>query len=234
MLERIQKILSAHGVASRREAERLIAEGRVFVNGVAAKLGDSARSDNDDIVVDGVPLRHKDELVYIMLNKPRGYITSVNDELGRKTVMELVKEVGVRIYPVGRLDVGSEGLLLMTNDGRFANAVMHPSHNKSKTYEVRACGDVGNSIQLLRRAMEIDSRAVKAVSVRLREKTADGAVILITINEGRNRQIRKMCAMSGLTVKALKRLSIGPLKLGSLGTGQWRRLTDEEVGMLFG
>ena len=225
---RIQKIISAHGVASRREAERMILDGRVTVNGMPATIGQSARFGSDEIAVDGVPLAPAGKLLYIMLNKPRGYITTANDDRGRKTVMELVAGVGARLYPVGRLDMDTEGLLLMTNDGRFANVVAHPSYNKTKTYEARVRGDATAAVEALRRPMEVDSHIVKAVSVQMVEEAGDGGVLRITINEGRNRQLRKMCDQCGLEVRSLKRLSIASLELGVLKTGEWRHLTSAE------
>ncbi|MDR0489890.1 MAG: rRNA pseudouridine synthase [Oscillospiraceae bacterium] len=232
--ERIQKILSAHGASSRRKAEQLILEGRVTVNGVVAKLGESAEDGVDEIAIDGIPLDPIGHLVYIMLNKPRGYITTMSDERGRDTVTQLVGYNGARVYPVGRLDMDSEGLLLLTNDGHFANAVMHPSHNRAKTYEVRVRGDVNSGAKLLRQPITVDSHIVQAASVEVNERTAAGGVLLISINEGRNRQIRKMCEQCGLNAVQLKRISIGTLELGSLKPGQWRHLTDEEVAAVAG
>jgi len=226
--ERIQKILSAHGLVSRRGAEKLILEGRVTVNGSVAALGQSAEHGIDDIAVDGVSLTPKGEMVYIMLNKPRGYVTTKSDERGRKTVMDLV-QCPAGAYPVGRLDINSEGLLLLTNDGHFAYNVAHPSHNHTKTYEMRVRGDAGKAARLLRRPMEIDSHEVCAVDVRLLEKKPDGGLIRITIAEGRNRQIRKMCGLCGLTVLSLKRVSIGDLGIGGLKPGEWRHLTEDEI-----
>ena len=232
MRERLQKILSAHGAASRREAEKLIKAGRVTVNGAAASLGQSADYACDEILIDGVPLKPKDAPVYIMLNKPRGYVTTMRDERRRKTVRDLVPEPGV--YPAGRLDMDSEGLLIMTNDGQFANAVMHPSYNKAKTYEVHVRGDVSNAEQQLSRPMQIDSYTTRPATVKLQKRTERGGVLLITIHEGRNRQVRKMCAICGLNVDSLRRVSIGEVKLGELKPGQWRRLTDEEIRVLAG
>ena len=226
MPERIQKILSAHGVASRREAERMIQAGRVTVDGIPARLGQSAQEGSEKIAIDGIPLAPKGSLVYIMLNKPRGYVTTMSDEHGRKTVISLVADAGVRVYPVGRLDINSEGLLLMTNDGQFANTVAHPSNSKQKTYEAHVRGDSAGAALLMRRPMIIDLQRVHAVSVRLKKRTDDGGILSITICEGRNRQIRKMCEQCGLEVRLLKRVSIGSLRLGSLKTGQWRYLTD--------
>jgi len=167
-----------------------------------------------------------------MLNKPRGFVTTVSDEHGRKTVIDLVAGLGMRVYPVGRLDMNSEGLLLMTNDGQFANTVAHPSYNKTKTYEVQVRGDAQKASVLMRQPMKIDSLEVRAVSVKLSKQAEDGGVLLISISEGRNRQLRRMCRQCGLEVVALKRVSIGSLKLGSLKVGRWRYLTKKELKSL--
>jgi len=227
--ERISKILSAHGVASRREAEIMIAAGRVHVNGELATLGQKACDVTDVITVDGMPLRRKDEPVYIMLNKPRGYLTTMKDQRGRKTVLSLVTDSGARVYPVGRLDMDSEGLLLMTNDGGFANRVCHPSNNKLKTYEVRVRGDAAAAVFKLGLPMEVDAYVIRAASVKLVSGGPEGGVLNIGIFEGRNRQIRKMCVLCGLWILSLKRLSIGEVNLGELETGRWRYLTGAEV-----
>ena len=232
--ERVQKILSAHGAASRREAERLIREGRVTINGIKAEIGQSAVYGNDEISVDGAPLVQRGKPVYIMLNKPRGYVTTCSDESGRKTVLSLVEDAGARVYPVGRLDITSEGLLLLTNDGDFANAVAHPSHGKIKSYEVLVRGNVDCAEKKLSCPIAVDEHIVKADSVKLLNRTKDGGSLCISVGEGRNRQIRKMCACCGLEVLSLKRISIGPLKLGSLKKGQWRHLTDEEYRSISG
>ncbi|MCL2226957.1 MAG: rRNA pseudouridine synthase [Oscillospiraceae bacterium] len=234
MPERISKILSARGIASRRESERLIREGRVCVNGVAAEIGQSADAEYDEITVDGAPLSSRASPVYIMLNKPRGFITTVSDDRGRKTVMDLVSDVETRVYPVGRLDMASEGLLLMTNDGEFANVVAHPSRGKIKTYEVKVRGDAVGAVQFLCQPVLIDSRMVWANSVELIKKTAGGGILSVSIYEGRNRQIRKMCDVFELKVLSLRRVSIGTLKLGSLALGQWRHLTEAERRSLCG
>ena len=230
--ERLQKILSAHGVASRRKAEMMIEAGRVTLNGKTAVLGQSATVGADEIAVDGSTLSLMPEHIYIMLNKPRGYVTTTGDERGRKTVMELVSGAGARVYPVGRLDMDSEGLLLMTNDGAFAERIAHPSGEKPKVYEVRARGDVRAAVPELRKTMKIDSRDVRASSVEVAERSGSEAVILVTIHEGRNRQIRKMCALCGLRVLSLKRVSIGALALGDLKPGCWRYLSDDEVRLI--
>ena len=227
--QRLQKILSAFGVASRREAERLIQDGRVCVNDSVAVLGQSALCGVDRITVDGVPLACKEQFVYIMMNKPRGYLTTMTDDRGRSTVMELLQDINIRVYPIGRLDLNTEGLLLFTNDGEFANSVAHPSFNKTKTYQVRVRGNASEAVQLLTKPIEVDGRMVRAVKAELISESAKGGVLEITINEGRNRQIRKMCAQTGVVVLKLKRISIGELKLGTLETGKWRYLTTKEV-----
>jgi len=230
--ERLQKILSANGVASRREAERMIAEGRILVNGAPAILGQLAQLGVDDISVDGISLSPLNKRIYLMLNKPCGYLTTVKDERGRKTVMELITDVNMRVFPVGRLDLDSQGLLLFTNDGEFANMIMHPSFNKHKTYEVEVKGDAYNAARLMRNPIEIDGHTVKACSVILSKATETGGILRITLAEGRNRQVRKMCKECGVSVTTLKRLSIGELELGELKSGQWRYLTNEEVSAL--
>lgn len=232
MKERLQKILSAHGVASRRESEQMILSGRVLVNGKPAVLGESADSSCDSIVIDGVPLRCADDKVYIMLNKPRGYVTTVHDEKGRKNVTELVCDCGVRVYPVGRLDIDSEGLLLMTNDGELTNLLTHPSHEKNKTYLVSAAGDIEAAVKPLSEPMDIDGYTIRPADIRLIKKTKDGGVLSITIHEGRNRQIRKMCAKAGLKIVYLRRFTVDGLSLGSLKTGSWRYLSEVEVASL--
>ena len=228
-MERLQKLLAACGIASRRGAEKIILEGRVQVNGVTAQLGKTAQLGVDIITVDGVQLTARDKLVYLMLNKPCGYLTTKRDERGRKTVMELVADAGLNIFPVGRLDKDSEGLLLFTNDGGFANIVLHPSFDKQKTYKVEVRGDIHEAARLMRQPVDIDGHAVHARSVEIIRSSGDTGVLNITIVEGRNRQIRKMCAVCGVSVVSLKRISIGKLELGDLESGKWRYLTMDEV-----
>ena len=227
--ERLQKILSANGIASRREAEKMIHAGRIKINGVTATLGQSAQLGIDLIMIDGTMLKAVEKCVYLMLNKPCGYLTTVKDQKGRQTVMELVSDVGERIFPIGRLDLKTEGLLLFTNDGEFANRVMHPSYNMHKTYDVKAVGDIKKASELLRAPLEIDGFTVRAISVKATVESVNGGSLQITIAEGRNRQVRKMCNLCGLKVISLKRVSIGKLMLGGLKSGQWRYLTDNEV-----
>lgn len=229
MSERLQKIISSVGLMSRRAAEECIAAGRVSVNGRTAVLGDKADVEHDSILVDGKPLPSATGKRYIMLNKPKGYVTTMNDEKGRRNVTELVKSQG-RLYPVGRLDMYSEGLLIMTNDGDFANRLMHPSHNIAKTYRTWVQGeDIGLAVEYLRNALDIGDCVVQALNVDIEEVYPRGAVLLITIGEGRNRQVRKMCQCCGLRVTRLVRISEGGLELGSLKSGAWRDLTQEEI-----
>ncbi len=233
MKERIQKILSARGLASRRQAEAWIQAGRVLCNGQVAVLGDTADLQVDTILVDGMPLPPAQDHVYIMLNKPRGYVTTLSDEKGRHNVSELVKDCATRVYPVGRLDMDSEGLLLFTNDGEFANRMMHPSHEINKTYLVAVEGFDREKLNGLSEPVTIDGYRIKKPKVRIAgEPEGNSAKIYITIHEGRNRQVRKMCAAVGLTVKRLTRISEGTLELGSLKPGKWRYLTQEEIKKL--
>ena len=233
MKERLQKIISASGLMSRRAAEELIAAGKVSVNGVTAALGDKAEAGVDKILVDGKALPSVGEKLYIMLNKPRGYVTTLSDEKGRKNVTELIKELGTRLYPVGRLDMYSEGLLLMTNDGDFANLLMHPSHEIDKCYHTWVKGeDMGWAVELLRCPMEIDGYVTRPAEVDILELRGEEALLSVTIHEGRNRQVRKMCEAAGLKVTRLMRVSEGGVKLGDLPSGKWRRLTEEELNML--
>lgn len=232
MKERIQKILSARGVASRRKAEEWIIAGRVTVNGCVAQLGESADPDVDEILLDGRPLPSVENYVYIMLNKPRGYVTTLSDEKGRQNVAQLVSDCGVRVYPVGRLDMDSEGLLLLTNDGDFANKLMHPSHEVDKTYEVSVRGYHPAAPALLRRPIELDGYPIRQPQVKLVRAEGDRAKFLVTIHEGRNRQVRRMCEAAGMTVVRLRRIQEGNLHLGNLPLGKWRNLTEDEVAGL--
>ena len=234
MTERLQKILASRGVCSRRKAEELLGAGRVSVNGVVAALGESADPEIDEILLDGKPLPSKSEYVYIMLNKPRGFVTTLSDEKGRKNAAQLVADCGVRVYPVGRLDMDSEGLLLFTNDGDFANSLMHPKHEVNKTYRVVVDGFTAENLEKLKQPVTLDGYTIRKPGVKLsRPPRADGrAEILVTIHEGRNRQVRRMCAMAGMTVLRLIRVAEGSLILGDLPKGKWRHLTEAEVRSL--
>lgn len=232
MKERLQKIISASGVCSRRAAEKLISEGKVLVNGITASLGESADPETDIISVEGKTLALRDERTYLMLNKPRGFVTTLSDEKGRKTVAELVADCGKRVYPVGRLDLDSEGLLIFTDDGEFANALMHPRLEIKKTYETLVSGDANKALPILRSAMEIDGYKIRPAEVEIMGREDGKSLLAITIHEGRNRQVRKMCEQASLRVHRLKRVSEGPLSLGDLPLGKWRELTENEMNEL--
>lgn len=233
MTQRIQKILSERGVCSRRKAEVYITEGRVTVNGSIASLGDSADPDVDMILLDGNPLPSTQKPVYIMLYKPRGYVTTLSDEKGRKNAAELVADCGVRVYPVGRLDMDSEGLLIFTNDGEFANLLMHPKHEVNKTYLVTVTDFMAEKLEKLSLPVELDGYLIKKPAVKLvRTLSGNRAVLSVTIHEGRNRQVRRMCDLAGMGVARLTRISEGAVKLGDLKSGTWRYLTDAEVALL--
>ncbi|MBR5095284.1 MAG: rRNA pseudouridine synthase [Oscillospiraceae bacterium] len=233
MDQRLQKIIAASGLMARRKAEELIAAGRVTVNGCVARLGDSADPDTDEILVDGRRLSSTEQKVYIMLNKPRGIVTSLHDEKGRRDLSGLIREIPERVYPVGRLDLDSEGLLLLTNDGDLAQRLMHPSFEIEKVYRTWVRGDeIAARAERLRRPMEIDGCPVGPAKVEIREQSEGGAVLDVTIHEGRNRQVRKMCQQAGLTVTRLCRIREGGLSLGGLRPGQWRELTEAELRSL--
>ena len=232
MEERLQKLLSAAGVCSRRAAETYITAGRVTVNGVPAELGQRADPDRDDIRVDGKPLSGKEELVYLLLNKPRGYVTTLSDEKGRKTVAELVSGCGARVYPVGRLDLDSEGLLLMTNDGALTHRLLHPSGEVNKDYLVSVYGPVAGAAERLSAVTDLDGEPIRPAQVEVLRRTGQTAELSVTIHEGKNRQIRRMCQACGLTVKRLRRVREHTLELGELPVGKWRYLTAEEVAAL--
>lgn len=232
MKERLQKILSAAGVCSRRAAEGYLTAGRITVNGETVQLGQQADPETDDIRVDGVPLGREPETVYLMLNKPRGYVTTVSDEQGRKTVMDLLTGIHTRIYPVGRLDRDSEGLLLLTNDGALTQRLLHPSHEVSKEYRVTVSGPVEHAAENLRRIRDVAGMAIRPAEVQMLCREGNRAELRIVIHEGRNRQIRRMCARCGLEVLRLQRVREHCLELGTLPLGQWRYLTAAEIAAL--
>lgn len=228
-MERLQKIIAARGICSRREAEKRIREGRVLCNGETAVLGQCVDLSRDRVTVDGQPLPPAPEYRYLMLNKPRGYVTTLSDEKGRKNAAQLVADCGARVYPVGRLDMDSEGLLLFTNDGDFANVLMHPSHEVEKTYRVWVNGYTEGALALLERPVVLDGYRIRPPKVR-RLRAGDGeAVLEVTIHEGRNRQVRRMCQMAGMRVTRLVRIREGRLTLGDLKPGTWRYLTEAEI-----
>jgi len=229
MEERLQKILSARGVASRRASEAYIKNGRVTVNGAVSSLGMSADPEKDIILIDGKPIPAKPEYIYIILNKPRGFVTTTSDEKGRKDVTLLVKDAGRRVYPIGRLDMNSEGLLLLTNDGEFANMVMHPSFDKEKVYIVTVKGDAESALPALVKPIEINGSMTRGAEVKIISADSGRAKLQFTISEGRNRQVRRLCESAGLEVLRLRRVRIGDVCLGSLPAGKWRQLTAEEI-----
>lgn len=232
MEERLQKLLSAAGICSRRAAETYITSGRVTVNGITAELGQRADPEQDEIRVDGQLLKGREELVYLLLNKPRGYVTTLSDEKGRKNVADLVQSCGVRVYPVGRLDLDSEGLLLMTNDGALMQHLLHPSHEVNKTYQVSVFGPVSGAARALEALRDLEGEPIRPAQVEVLRQTGQTAELAVTIHEGKNRQVRRMCAACGLTVKRLRRIREHTLELGSLAPGAWRYLTDAEIAAL--
>lgn len=230
-MERLQKIISQCGVASRRAAEELIKAGRVRVNGATASLGDKADLAADVIEVDGTEIARPKGELYVMLNKPRGYITTMSDEKDRRTVRDLV-QTERRVYPVGRLDYLSEGLLLMTSDGALTHRLTHPKHNIPKEYLVTVTGDLEAALTPLRLPMTIDGHEIAPADVVVLKEHTGGGVLSVIIHEGRNRQVRKMCELAGLAVTRLKRVAIGALTLDGLSVGKWRMLTEDEVAYL--
>ena len=233
MTERIQKIIASRGITSRRKAEALIAEGRVTCNGRVCLLGESADPDIDTILLDGKPLPSGGGYTYIMLHKPRGYVTTLSDEKGRPNAAQLVADCGLRVYPVGRLDMDSEGLLLLTNDGDFANTLMHPKHEVNKTYRVHVTGYTPDALAQLNIPVTLDGYTIAKPDVRLVRDLGQGkAQLEVVIHEGRNRQVRRMCAIAGMEVTRLIRIAEGDLRLGKLPLGKWRELTENEVRLL--
>lgn len=232
---RLQKFMAEQGVASRRKSEDLIRAGKVKVNGHIAEIGMKINPRKDLVTVGKQKLTNvkNRKMVYIMLNKPRGYVTTVSDELGRKTVMDLLPDFGCRIYPVGRLDKDSEGLLLLTNDGSFTNCMTHPSHEYAKVYRVTVRPAVNDEILFnLRNGIEIDGRKTAPCEVTVLTEEENRVVLEFILHEGRNRQIRKMCESQGLEVARLKRISIGPIKLGMLKQGDYKELSEQDVKKL--
>ena len=227
--ERIQKLIAEAGLCSRRTAEQWIAEGRVRVNGETAMLGQRADAKSDQITVDGAPVARVEQKRYLMLNKPRGYVCTLSDERGRPTVTELVGDCGVRVYPVGRLDLDSEGLLLLTNDGAWMQRLLHPHYEVDKVYHVTVAGDTKDAAERLMAITALDGEPIRRAQVRVLRQGRDTALLAITIHEGKNRQIRRMCAACGLYVKRLRRVAEHALTLGGLPEGAWRDLTPQEL-----
>lgn len=231
---RLQKYLAICNVASRRASEEIILSGRVKVNGtIITELGTKV-SDGDEVKVDGEIVHMENKKIYIMLNKPVGYVTTVSDDQGRPTVMELVSgDIKKRLYPVGRLDFNTEGLLLLTNDGDFTYRITHPKHKLDKTYEVWVTGKAEtNALKKLESGIIIDGRKTAPAKVDVIESSKGSAVLSVTIHEGRNRQVRKMCQAVGFKVMGLRRVSEGGLVLGNLPLGKWRHLNDNEVKLI--
>ena len=230
MEERLQKLISACGLASRRAAEGWITAGRVTVNGERAHLGDKADLDRDEVRVDGRSLEPGGGRTYLMLNKPRGYVTTLSDEKGRKTVSGLVAGCGVRVWPVGRLDMDSEGLLLLTDDGALTHQLLHPSHEVEKEYLVWVTGNLNKALPILSAPMTLDGEPLAPAQVRRGRDSGGVHQLSVTIHQGKNRQVRRMCAQAGLEVLRLKRVREGAVRLDrSLKPGQWRPLTREEL-----
>ena len=229
---RLQKVLAQHGLASRRAAEELIVEGRVTVNGQVAVLGTKVAV-GDKVVVDGQLLCQRESLTYLMLNKPQGYVTTVEDPHAEKTVMDLIADIKVRVYPVGRLDKDTEGLLLFTNDGDLAHRLLHPSRHVAKTYFVEVIGHLSSAaVGALEAGVMLDDGQTRTARVAELIHKAAHSTFLLTIFEGRKRQIRRMCSVVGHKVVHLKRLAIGPLTLGDLAVGAYRHLSQDEIAQL--
>ena len=234
MKERLQKLIASAGLCARRTAEEWIAAGRVCVNGAVASLGDRADPETDTVTVDGAPLPGKPGAVYLMLNKPRGYVTTLSDEYGRRTAAELVADCGVRVYPVGRLDRDSEGLLLFTNDGELAQRLLHPRHQVDKVYLVTVRGDIRGAAERLMAITQLDGEPIAQAQAAEVSRHEGQAVLRVTIHQGKNRQVRRMCAQIGLHVVRLQRIQEDSLLLGDLPAGKWRYLTDQELQGLKG
>lgn len=226
--ERLQKLLSAAGVCSRRRAEEYIRAGRVTVNGRQAGLGDRADLVRDRVEVDGVPLSAPQGHTYIMLNKPRGYVTTLSDEKGRKTVAQLTENCAARVWPVGRLDMDSEGLLLLTDDGGLTHRLTHPTHEVEKEYRVWVRGDIGRALPILTAPVWSEGEKLTADSV----KQLGENVLTVVIHQGKNHQVRRMCSAAGLEVTRLQRVREGEVRLGGLRLGRWRPLTAAELRAL--
>lgn len=230
----MQKILSACGITSRRGAEKYLEQGRVTVNGTVARVGEKADLDRDDVRVDGKPLRRTEEYTYLMLNKPRGYVTTLSDEQGRPDVSQLVRSCGKRVWPVGRLDRDTDGLLLFTDDGELTQHLLHPSHEVEKEYHVWVTGDLAYALPRMRGPLRLDGVPIRPARVEVLEQSETQTLISVIIHEGKKRQVRRMCAAGQLKVKRLQRVREGTLTLDGLPLGAWRYLTETEIHHLKG
>ena len=231
---KIQKFFTDSGIMSRRAAEEEIKNGNVKVNGEIATIGMRIDPEKDIVTYREKQIKpRRDENVYVMLNKPRGFVTTMSDEQNRRSVADLISEVGARVYPVGRLDMDSDGLLLLTNDGALTNKLTHPRHEIPKIYRVTVSGGVSaEQLAILRAPMIIDGYEILPVKTEVISKNGSQAILEMTLYEGRNRQIRKMCDAASLKIKRLCRIAIGDLSLGELPVGKWRYLTDDEIAYL--
>ncbi|HYF82877.1 MAG TPA: pseudouridine synthase [Clostridia bacterium] len=234
MTERLQKVMAEFGVASRRKCEDMITAGKVKVNGsLITELGTKVDKENDIIEVEGKIIKCSESRVYILLNKPVGYITSAKDQFGRPTVLDLLKGISVRVFPIGRLDYDTEGLILLTNDGELTYRITHPKHNIDKTYRALINGEAGiNDIESFKHGIAIEDYVTSPATMEIIRYVKGNSVVDITIHEGKNRQVRKMCSAIGHEVIWLKRIRIGKIELGELKTGEWRCLNDEEIKYL--
>jgi len=233
---RLQKFIAECGIASRRSAEKIIESGRVYVNGeIVDYMGCVIDPDNDVVEIDGKVISQERKKYYIALNKPKNYVTTVSDDLGRPTVMQLVSDIKARIYPVGRLDFDTTGLLIMTNDGDFANILTHPKHIVDKTYIARVDKPLDEEqLERLRRGIDLDGTLTAPAKAENIKRPQKGFEVKITIHEGKNRQVRRMLDAVGANVMSLKRISVGSLTLGNIPEGKWRKLSEAEINKLRG
>ena len=230
---RIQKYISDCGLMSRRAAEKEIEQGFFKVNGVKATIGQKIDPDKDEVEYKGKPVKGSSKKVYVMLYKPRGYVTTMSDDEGRKCIPELLKDIPERVYPCGRLDMDSEGLLILTNDGEVANKLMHPKHHVEKIYHVKVKGEIEPEVLVsLNGPMVIDDYKIKPVQVSIIERKEGNTILRFILSEGRNRQIRKMCEQVNLKITRLKRVAVGDLTIGMLKPGQWKYMNFNEIGIL--
>jgi len=230
---RLQKFISDCGLMSRRAAEDEIRHGKFTVNGVKATIGQKIDPSHDKVEYNGKPVRGGQKKLYVMLNKPRGYVTTMSDEEGRKCIPELLTDIPERVYPCGRLDLNSEGLVILTNDGEIANKLMHPKNHVDKIYHVKIRGEIEpEKLDLLNSPMVIDDYKIKPVRVTVIERKEGNTSLKFVLTEGRNRQIRKMCEQAELYITRLKRIAVGELTIGTLTPGQWKYMNYNEISYL--